>query len=96
MTLPRERSFAVYNTHIFLLQLCRPEIIPGIPKKVRETARRLLRHYPSTFDINQAVGGSEVFEEIDVPPVIDEFIKEHYSIYGGNYFFKRNKNEKKD
>jgi len=53
MTLPYERHRAVINTREFLVQLCCGEI-KRIPAEVRDQARRLLRHYPSPIDLDQA------------------------------------------
>ena len=46
MTLPDERRRAILHTKGFLLDLCNPRATPRVPKKVREEARRLLKHYP--------------------------------------------------
>lgn len=56
MTLPAERTSAVIRTQEFLLRLISPYNggIKGIPKPVREEARRLLRHYPHWFDLGHA------------------------------------------
>jgi hypothetical protein len=51
MTLPLERKNAVLNTEQFLLRLCDPKSTPRLPKSVREDARRLLKHYPTKFDM---------------------------------------------
>jgi len=47
MTLPDERFRAVLATEQFLYKLLQPKYTPGVPKKIREEARSLLRHYPS-------------------------------------------------
>ena len=52
MTLPSERSFAVHNTQQFLYDLLFPKKTPKVPKAIRERARRLLRHYPSSYWID--------------------------------------------
>ena len=56
MTLPAERTSAVIRTQDFLLRLASPYNggIKGVPKPVREEARRLLRHYPHWFDLGRA------------------------------------------
>ena len=51
MTLPIERTYAVRNTEQFLLDLCNPKKTPRVPAGVREQARRLLRHYPTKYDL---------------------------------------------
>lgn len=54
MTLPVERKHAVLNVERFLLDLSNPRATPGIPKEIRQRARSLLKHYPSTFDMECA------------------------------------------
>ncbi len=54
MTLPDERYRAVVQTRRFLLDLCNPEHTPKVPKLIRETARSMLRHYPSDWDLQWA------------------------------------------
>jgi hypothetical protein len=52
MTLPYERTSAVLHTEEFLRKLSHPyEGYKRIPKEVRDTARRLLRHYPRPFEL---------------------------------------------
>lgn len=60
MTLPRERTSAVIRAGEFLLRLCSPYNggIKGIPREVREEARRILRHYPGPYHL----GRPESFE----------------------------------
>jgi hypothetical protein len=52
VTVPIERKNAVIYTEKFLLNLVNPKVTPRVPKSVREEARRLLRHYPSQFDMD--------------------------------------------
>jgi hypothetical protein len=64
MTLPDERYRAVVQTRRFLLDLCNREHTPRVPKLIRDTARSMLRHYPSDWDMQRAAQGSpEVFQE---------------------------------
>ena len=64
MTLPDERYRAVVQTRRFLLDLCNAEHTPRVPKLVRDTARSMLRHYPSDWDMNRAAEAApEVFQE---------------------------------
>ena len=64
MTLPVERKHAVKNTEQFLLSLCDTKQTPRVPKEIREQARRLLKHYPSEFDMDRAsVQAPDVFGE---------------------------------
>lgn len=52
MTLPYERVNAVNRTREFLYSLLDPKQTPRVPKHIRETARSLLKHYPSDLDMN--------------------------------------------
>ena len=64
MTLPDERYRAVVQTRRFLLDLCNREHTPRVPKLIRDTARSMLRHYPSDWDMNRAAQSApEVFQE---------------------------------
>jgi hypothetical protein len=49
MTLPYERKRSVSQTERFLLDLCNPKLTPKVPGTIREQARSLLRHYPSSY-----------------------------------------------
>ena len=61
MTLPDERYRAVLYTKQFLQDLL---ITPRIPKEVKDRARSCLRHYPDTWDMQQAAEASpHVFAE---------------------------------
>jgi hypothetical protein len=64
MTLPDERYRAVVQTRRFLLDLCNAQHTPRVPKIIRETARSMLRHYPSDWDMKRAADSSpDVFAE---------------------------------
>lgn len=51
MTLPFERTNAIRNAEQFLLELCDPKKTPRIPKEIRRRAGRLLKHYPTSWDM---------------------------------------------
>ena len=51
MTVPVERTNAVVWTQEFLYELLDPSKTPRVPKDIRERARRLLRHYPSKYEM---------------------------------------------
>jgi len=51
MTLPDERYSAVVQTAKFLHSLCYSSEIKRVPLAIRQEARRLLRHYPSEWDM---------------------------------------------
>ena len=54
MTLPDERYRAIQATGDFLVRLAaHPAMTPGVPRRIREEARSLLRHYPGAWDLAQ-------------------------------------------
>ncbi len=64
MTLPDERYRAVVMTRRFLLDLCNPQHTPRVPKLIRDTAKSMLRHYPTDYDMNRAADAApDVFQE---------------------------------
>jgi hypothetical protein len=63
MTLPDERYRAVKWAESFLSRLAGGEF-PRTPKAVRDEARSILRHYPSSWDMQRtAAAAPEVFQE---------------------------------
>lgn len=54
MTLPFERAGAIKWVKDFLMDLIDPKKTPRVPREIRRRAARLLRHYPSDFDMDQA------------------------------------------
>ncbi len=63
MTLPDERYRAVKWAEDFLKRLA-GGAIHRVPKAVRDEARSVLRHYPSSYDMNRAAHAApEVFQE---------------------------------
>lgn len=65
MTIPVERTNAVIWTESFLKDLLDPKKTPRVPKSVRQQAGRLLRHYPSKFEMDMIAeredsGGSQL------------------------------------
>ncbi len=64
MTLPDERYRAVMMARSFMYDLCDPKKTPGVPKAIRDQARGVLRHYPDTWEMQQAAEGApQVFAE---------------------------------
>ena len=46
------------------MDLCNSQHTPRVPKLIRDTARSMLRHYPSDWDMQQAAESApEVFAE---------------------------------
>lgn len=65
MTLPIERTQAVLRVERFLMDLRNPKKYPRVPKAVREEASRLLRHYPSQYNMKYIDESFEPLEAID-------------------------------
>lgn len=65
MTLPAERTQAVVNVERFLMDLRNPRKYPRVPSKVREEASRLLKHYPTQFDMIEPGERFEPLQKID-------------------------------
>jgi hypothetical protein len=75
MTLPDERYRAVKYAGEFLSRLAGGEY-PRVPKAVRDEARSILRHYPSTWDMDRASRGApDVFQERMEP--LYRMVKQH-------------------
>lgn len=51
MTLPYEEKRGLQYTGVFLACLLNPKLTPRVPRKIREEARRCLRHYPADYKI---------------------------------------------
>ena len=63
MTLPDERYRSVKYAQEFLSRLAGGQYA-RVPKAVRDEARSILRHYPSTWDMQRAaMGAPDVFQE---------------------------------
>ena len=50
MTTEDERIRSIHQTRTFLEALLNPAQSPGVPKLIRESARRCLRHYPGQVE----------------------------------------------
>ena len=64
MTVPIERTNAVMWTEDFLVDLCDPKKTPRVPKAIRDQAKRLLRHYPSKFEMDVIAKREDGCEEV--------------------------------
>ena len=53
MTLPDERYRAVQQAERLLKDLCDSSKTPRVPASIRERAAGCLRHYPSSYDLEQ-------------------------------------------
>lgn len=64
MTLPDERYRAVLYAEEFLRAIADPSITKRVPKEIRQRARGILRHYPSTWELdNAAVAAPDIFSK---------------------------------
>ena len=54
MTIPFERTRALIETKLFLLELTDPKITPRVPRAIRGKAKSLLKHYPTYAEVEQA------------------------------------------
>jgi hypothetical protein len=69
MTLPDERYRAIQQTADFLLKLVGDrDSYPRVPRKVREDAAALLRHFPTYYDLKRM--------EAAAPDVVQEHMDE--------------------
>lgn len=76
MTMPDERTRAVWYTRDFLVALATPSVsggFRGVPQGVRDQAHRLLKHFPTPNDLR----GSESFDE----KVIDQYCWEQSKLW---------------
>jgi hypothetical protein len=53
MTIPIEELYSLRNTREFLLDLIDPQKTPRIQMRIRNQAKTLLRHYPSTIRLEE-------------------------------------------
>lgn len=77
MTLPDERYRAVMWASRFLQDLAHDrKKYPRLPKTVRQEAYSILRHFPSSWDLQRAADGApEVFQERMEP--LYRMVKQH-------------------
>jgi hypothetical protein len=65
MTMPNERTNAVLRVERFLMDLRDPKKYPRIPKAVRQEASRLLRHYPTQYNMMYIDESFEPLKELN-------------------------------
>lgn len=62
MTTPKERTLALIYAGELLRKLASSVTCPHVPEEIRDEARHILRHYPSTYEVHrigdQVEGGS--------------------------------------
>jgi len=66
MTLPQQEHNSLIATREFLVDLLDSKKIPGVPEKVRLSARALLKHYPLRHRMDELYSGN-TFSDI-IPP----------------------------
>lgn len=54
MTLPFERTRAMLDVRLFLLELTDQALTPRVPRAMRGRAASLVKHFPTNADIEQA------------------------------------------
>ena len=70
MTLPDERYRAVKWAERFLQELSSDRTkYPRVPRAVRQEARSILRHYPSTWDLDNAARQAPNVFQAKIEPV---------------------------
>ena len=65
MTMPRERTHAVLRVERFLMDLRDPKKYPRVPSEVRKEANRLLKHYPSQYNMMYIEESFEPLKELN-------------------------------
>ena len=66
MTLPHERIRALDQARVFLFALLDPKQTPRVPRSVRQWARRVVKHYPMGYELEQlARGKADLFRSPD-------------------------------
>ena len=53
MTLPCEEKRALKNAYQFLCDLLTAKETPKVPKRIRQMASRILKHYPVNYRIDE-------------------------------------------
>lgn len=69
MTLPDERYRAIKWAETFLASIANPRGIPRIPLHVRREAQSILRHYPSSWDLERLSRASPDVLQKEMEPV---------------------------
>jgi hypothetical protein len=67
MTLPVERKRSINHARDFLRSLLDPKQTPRVPKEIRLQAYRVLKHYPSEYDVERLAKKCPDILELDQP-----------------------------
>jgi hypothetical protein len=82
MTLPNERTRAVFRAKEFLLALANPSQTKRVPKEIRREALAVLRHFPSVVDLMApAKKCPDVFDSETIDKELDRLDKEFDRIF---------------
>jgi uncharacterized protein (DUF433 family) len=90
VTMPDERTRALWQTKEFLRELMSSEATPGVPEDIRRQARRLSRHYPGNSLLELLhLALPRHFGEVRVEPpmTFGEYIMSDPYIMGGMIVF---------
>ena len=86
MTLPQQEHNSLIATREFLVDLMNPKKIPGVPEKVRLSARALLKHYPQRYKIDELYLGDTFGDSVssDESDITDEERENNNRFYNNN------------
>ena len=86
MTLPQQEHNSLIATREFLVDLMNPKKIPGVPEKVRLSARALLKHYPSKLRLDELYDGQTFADYVpsDDSDITEEEEINNNRIYNNN------------
>jgi hypothetical protein len=86
MTLPQQEHNSLIATREFLIDLMDSKKIPGVPEKVRLSARALLKHYPGRSKIDELYSGNTFMDSMigDNSDITEEEKENNNRIYNNN------------
>jgi hypothetical protein len=76
MTLPCEEVHSLQAVRRFLYDLLDPTVTPRVPKAIRQRARRVCKHFPMDYSIQERY--PEVFNPKQETPVTDTTTRKNY------------------
>ena len=76
MTLPDERYRAIQAAARLMRDLCDPKLTPRVPRDIRVRARGVLRHYPTTYDLQQLEAAAPYVVQQRMEPLY-KMLKQH-------------------
>lgn len=86
MTLPQQEHNSLIATREFLVDLLDSKKIPGVPEKVRLSARALLKHYPSRTKLDELYKGQTFNDSVihNDSEITEEERENNNKIYNNN------------